>query len=105
MQKHSRIEVWYKVGTEEVLLGEIDHSDQINLLSMWRSVAISYHLNPPQDSHFRLKLYDDDGHLMARKYVSEEDAETVLGNNHWMVRQYRNGFRKPNSGPLDVVVG
>ncbi|GEA59927.1 hypothetical protein [Vibrio comitans] len=96
MQNQSRIEIWYKVGTDQVLLGEVDHSDQINLLAMWRSVSILNRANinnrVQQTANYRLKLFDDDGHLMGSKDVSENDAETVLGNNHWMVRQSRNRF-------------
>ncbi|MEZ9418485.1 hypothetical protein AB4229_01310 [Vibrio breoganii] len=97
MQNQSRIEIWYKVGTDQVLLGEVDHSDQINLLAMWRSVSIFNRANlnnnrVQQTANYRLKLFDDDGHLMGSKDVSENDAETVLGNNHWMVRQSRNRF-------------
>lgn len=105
MQNHSRIEVWYRVGTEQVLLGEVDHSDQINLFSLWRSVQVFATSEVSNNNNYTLKLFDDDGHLAGRKDVSEKDAESILGNHHWMVRQCRNLFTQTTPKTLKVVAG
>lgn len=106
MQNHSRIEVWYRVGTEQVLLGEVEHSDQINLFSMWRSVQIlGTPISSEASANYTLKLFDDDGQEIGRKVVSEKDAEAILGNHHWMVRQCRNLFTQSTPETLQVVAG
>ncbi|GAD79168.1 hypothetical protein [Vibrio ezurae] len=96
MHNQSRIEVWYKAGTDQVLLGEVENYDLVNLFGMWRNVSVlnraKLNKEPMQSANYRLKLYDDDGHLIGRKDVCESDAEHILGSHHWMLRQSRNRF-------------
>ncbi|OBT13482.1 hypothetical protein A9264_07405 [Vibrio sp. UCD-FRSSP16_10] len=105
MHNQSRIEVWYNVGTEQILLGEVEHSDQINLLALWRSISIfnpgvlsqQEVTHPIESASYQLKLFGDDGNLMGNKQVCELDAESVLGHHHWMVCQSRNQFSDADS--------
>ncbi|WP_261815348.1 hypothetical protein [Vibrio gallicus] len=98
MRNYARVEVWFQVGTEQVLLGEVGHKGQANLLALWRGVrevlagisASQQVVNP----HYTLALFDDDGHMIGRKCVSEKDAEKLLENNHWMLCHSPNAFNR-----------
>ncbi|CAM2836250.1 hypothetical protein [Vibrio rarus] len=105
MQNQSRVEIWYSMGTNKVLLGEVQHSDQVDLLALWRSVSMLNTLTtgdrrePGKENtgSYRIKLLDDGGQQIGSKEVSEDDAEKILVHDHWMVHQSRNRFSRADA--------
>lgn len=74
----SKIEVWYKVSGERILLGETCSSRTMDVISLW--VDLPFDIGSPNNQGYRLSLFDDDGRHIGDKSVSQISAEKVLEN-------------------------
>lgn len=75
---HSKIEVWYKVSGERILLGETCSSKTMDVISLW--VDLPFDLGSSSHQGYRISLFDDDGRHIGDKSVSQINAEKVLNN-------------------------
>ncbi len=76
MLSQSKIEVWYKVSGERVLLGERCSNGNMDVISLW--VDLPYDPGSLKNSGYRVSLFDDDGRHIADKRISQSDADNVL---------------------------
>jgi len=76
MLSQSKIEVWYKVSGERILLGETCSTKNRNVISLW--VDLPNDQRSSQHQGYRLSLFDDDGRHIADKQVSQSAAEKLL---------------------------
>lgn len=73
---HSKIQVWYQVASQKVVLGEAVNKDCLDVITTW--------LNAPEAIQsadclgYRLSLFDDDGREIADKPVSMLTADELL---------------------------
>ncbi|GEM_PF-834414 len=72
----SKIEVWYKVSGERILLGETFSSSTMDVISLW--VDLHRDLGSSSTQGYRVSLFDDDGRHIADKSIAQVDAERVL---------------------------
>ncbi|WED20597.1 hypothetical protein L3Q72_08010 [Vibrio sp. JC009] len=77
MQNNSKIEVWYKVSGDHVLLGETSSSKKMDVISLW--VSLPFDTESSELAGYELTLVDDDGRKIGSKKVTQEHAEIVLG--------------------------
>lgn len=73
---HSKIEVWYKVSGERILLGETCCSKTCDVISMW--VDLPFDLGSSSNQGYGVSLFDDDGRCIGDKSVLQIHAERVL---------------------------
>jgi hypothetical protein len=85
MLSQSRIEVWYKVAGERILLGETCSSDKMDVINLW--VSLPHGNASPEQQGYYLSLFADDGRCIGEKSATLSDAEAVLK-------------RQPESKPL-----
>ncbi|WP_407702345.1 hypothetical protein [Vibrio algarum] len=78
MLSQSKIEVWYKVSGQRILLGETCSTGQKDVISLW--VDLPRDQGSSENEGYRLSLFDDDGRHIADKRVSQSNAEDIL--NH-----------------------
>ena len=76
MLSQSRIEVWYKVAGERILLGETYSSNKMDVINLW--VALPIDNSSSNEQGYYLSLFDDDGRCIGEKHVTLSDAEAVL---------------------------
>ncbi|PWI34791.1 30S ribosomal protein S6 modification protein [Vibrio albus] len=76
MLSQSRIEVWYKVAGERILLGETCSSDKMDVINLW--VSLPHDNGSPEQQGYYLSLFADDGRCIGEKPVTLSDAESVL---------------------------
>ncbi|PJC88025.1 30S ribosomal protein S6 modification protein [Vibrio sp. HA2012] len=76
MLSQSRIEVWYKVARERILLGETCSSDKMDVINLW--VSLPHDSGSPDQQGYHLSLFDDDGRCIGEKPVTLSNAEAVL---------------------------
>ncbi|WP_375750113.1 hypothetical protein [Vibrio sp. HN007] len=77
MQCYSKIEVWYQVSGDRILLGETSSNKKIDVISLW--VGLPFDISASQNEGYELTLVDDDGKQIGAKKVTQENAELVLG--------------------------
>jgi hypothetical protein len=76
MLSQSKIEVWYKVSGERILLGETCSTSSRDVISLW--VDLPYDQGSLKNQGYRLSLFDDDGRHIADKRVTQSAAEKLL---------------------------
>ncbi|WP_413284565.1 hypothetical protein [Vibrio sp. MA40-2] len=79
MLSQSKIEVWYKVAGDRILLGETFSSNKLDVISLW--VDLQSDQGSSASSGYRVSLFDDDGRHIADKGISVVDAERLLEQN------------------------
>lgn len=79
MLSQSKIEVWYKVSGDGVLLGETCSSKERDVISLW--VDLPFDLGSSENQGYQLSLFDDGGRHIADKPVSQSHAEQLLGQD------------------------
>ena len=92
MLSQSKIEVWYKVAGDRILLGETFSSNKLDVISLW--VDLKSDQRSSVSSGYWVSLFDDDGRHIADKSISAFDAERLLLHNerldvHQVVNQLR----------------
>ncbi|WP_331275672.1 hypothetical protein [Vibrio sp. VB16] len=78
MLSQSKIEVWYKVSGQRILLGETCSTRQKDVISLW--VDLPNDQRSSKNEGYRLSLFDDDGRHIADKSVSQSYAESILSH-------------------------
>ncbi|MDV7102863.1 hypothetical protein R3X26_00410 [Vibrio sp. TH_r3] len=79
MLSQSKIEVWYKVAGDRILLGETFSSNKLDVISLW--VDLHSDQRSSTSSGYRVSLFDDGGRHIADKGISALDAERLLEHN------------------------
>ncbi|GLO61075.1 hypothetical protein MACH09_15830 [Vibrio sp. MACH09] len=74
----SKIEVWYEVSGERILLGETNKSTSMDVISLW--VDLPFDLGSSSTQGYRVSLFDDGGRCIGDKSISQTNAEKVLKN-------------------------
>ncbi|MDG3088235.1 hypothetical protein P7F88_20035 [Vibrio hannami] len=99
MQCYSKIEVWYKVSGDRILLGETSSNKRTDVISLW--VSLPFDTTSSQNEGYELTLVDDDGKQIGAKKVTPENAEIVLGKRQKLeLTQMVNEFACLNSYAL-----
>ncbi|CAM3583351.1 hypothetical protein VA7868_04354 [Vibrio aerogenes CECT 7868] len=75
MQSHSKILVWYKVASQQVVLGEACQDVCDNLVSLWVDTPTEV----ADDLGYHMSLFGDDGRKIADKPISMLTADQLLG--------------------------
>lgn len=73
---HSKIQVWYQVASQKVVLGEAVNNDCLDVITTWIKAPEAQHCGECQG--YRLSLFDDDGREIADKPVSMITADKLL---------------------------
>jgi hypothetical protein len=76
MQNNSKILVWYKVASQQVILGEAFQDMRDRLPSLWLGTPSE---NGSCDSGYHMSLFDDGGRMIADKPISTLTADQLLG--------------------------
>ncbi|SHF09960.1 30S ribosomal protein S6 modification protein [Vibrio gazogenes] len=77
MQSHSKILVWYKVASQQVVLGEAYQDMSDRLVSLWLDTPTENDLM--SDLGYHISLFGDDGRKIADKAISMLTADQLLG--------------------------
>ncbi|RJX65788.1 30S ribosomal protein S6 modification protein [Vibrio sinensis] len=76
MVHQSRIQVWYQIASQKVILGEALSSERLNVLSLWRTLP--HERSAIAHMGYRLSLFDDDGREIGDKSVSTSTVDSFL---------------------------
>ncbi|MDW6003860.1 30S ribosomal protein S6 modification protein [Vibrio mangrovi] len=91
MQSHSKILVWYKVASQQVILGEAYQDMSDKLVSLWLDTPTEDGLI--SDLGYHMSLFGDDGRKIADKAISMLTADQLLGTEQQLLDTGKAGMR------------